>query len=115
MKSPAVVLMLSWPVLLCGQTGNITNTLGTGGAFTVKDGTTTFLSLGQSDGYLSLAKSLTLSLTTGSVVGVIYKGTNRFIHDYTGSGTDGNNTFVGVNAGNFTLQIVTAEGPWEAS
>ena len=41
--------------------------------------------------------------TNVSSSGVIYKGTNRFIHNFTGSGSDGRNTFVGLNSGNFTM------------
>jgi len=88
---------------LYGQTGSINNTLGTAGTFTIKDGSTTFLSLSQSTGYLSLSKSLTFPVTTGSTLGVIFKGTDRFIHDYKPSGNDGFNTFVGLNSGNFTM------------
>ncbi|KKK60669.1 hypothetical protein LCGC14_3022050, partial [marine sediment metagenome] len=53
-------------------------------------------------------KILELVTTTSSITGVIRKGTDRFIHDFhhpTGGGAIpvGNNTFVGVNAGNFTM------------
>lgn len=82
---------------------NINNTLGNGGAFTIKDASSTFLSLSQSTGYLSLTNSLSLPLTTSSTLGVIFKGTDRFIHDYQASGTNGYNTFIGVNSGNFTM------------
>jgi hypothetical protein len=34
---------------------------------------------------------------------VIYKGSDRFIHNYQPSGAFGQNTFVGVNSGNFSL------------
>ena len=88
---------------LFSQTGSINNTLGTGGSFNVKDGSTTFLSLSQSNGYLSLNKSLTLPLTTTSALGVIFKGPDRFMHDYKAPGSVGYNTFVGVNSGNFTM------------
>ena len=91
---------------------NITNTLGTEGLFTVKDGSTTFLSLSQSDGFLSLNNSFTLPVTTGSTLGVIFKGANRFIHDYKAPGANGFNTFVGVNSGNFTM---TASFSYQAS
>jgi len=99
----ALLVLVLFPLAAYGQSGSINNTLGTGGTFTVKDGTTTFLSLGQSDGYLDVAQSLRLPLTTSSGLGVIFKGADRFIHNYTASGTDGCNTFVGVNAGNFTM------------
>ena len=88
---------------LYSQSGSINNTLGSGGTFTIKDGSKTFLSLSQSTGYLSLNNCLTLPTTTGATVGVIFKGTDRFIHDYSVAGTVGLNTFVGINSGNFTM------------
>ena len=43
--------------------------------------------------------------TSSSITGVITKGGGgvRFIHNFALAGTDGFNTFVGVNAGNFTM------------
>jgi hypothetical protein len=57
---------------------------------------------------LDLIGDLELEMTTSSNTGVIYKGSNRFIHNFqhpTGGGAvpAGYNTFVGVNAGNFTM------------
>jgi hypothetical protein len=52
---------------------------------------------------LSLAESMTLVATTSSTTGVIYKGADRFIHNFALAGTDGYNTFVGLHAGNFTM------------
>ncbi|MEI7929151.1 MAG: hypothetical protein WCH40_11425, partial [Verrucomicrobiales bacterium] len=46
---------------------------------------------------------LALVSTTNSTTGVITKGGNKFIHDFTPSGSNGGNTFIGVNAGNFTM------------
>ncbi len=46
---------------------------------------------------------LTLPTTTSPTTGVIYKGTDRFIHNFALTGTDGLNTFVGITAGNFTM------------
>jgi hypothetical protein len=77
---------------------NITNTLGTSGMFTLKDNTTTYLSLSQSTGNLSLNRGLVLSNTTSSTVGVVYKGADRFMHNY---GID--NTFLGIFSGNFSM------------
>ena len=76
---------------------NITNTLGSGGVFIIKDGSTTFFTLNQSDG------GITLPITTSALHGVIFKGPNRFIHDYSPSGLPGLNTFIGTNSGNFTM------------
>ena len=52
---------------------------------------------------LELTQSLQLPPTTSGTLGVIYKGTDRFIHNYYTSGHAGNNTFVGVLSGNFTM------------
>lgn len=65
---------------------NITNTLGSSGSFIVKDGTTTFLTLDQAAG----------NLTLNSIA--IFQGANRFLHNF---GTE--NTFLGINSGNFTM------------
>lgn len=86
---------------LYGQ--HITNTLGTGGTFKIKDGSNTFFTLFQSNGFVELNKSLRLIPTTDLNSGVIYKGSNRFIHDYKSASNIGQNTFVGINSGNFTL------------
>jgi hypothetical protein len=54
--------------------------------------------------------SVTLPLTTSSLTGVIYKGADRFIHTYQGTGLLGQiffgNTFVGIGSGNFTMAKV---------
>jgi len=76
---------------------DIVNTLGTGGIFSIKNGSTTFFSLSQSDGRITLPVT-----TSPSNLGVIFKGTNSFIHDFAPSGALGN-TFVGISAGNFTM------------
>ena len=57
----AVILQVLLPNLLLGQ--NITNTLGTTGLFSIKDGSATYLSLNQSNGYLSLSRSLIIPAT----------------------------------------------------
>lgn len=95
-------ILTSWNQIY-SQTGSINNTLGEGGSFVIKDATETFLNLDQADGYLNLSKSLELLETSGAAIGVIYKGSNRFIHNYTPPVADGFNTFVGVNSGNFTM------------
>lgn len=77
---------------------NITNTLGSNGVFSLKDNATTYLSVSQSTGDLSLNRSLVLLNTTGSTTGLIYKGTERFLHNY---GTT--NLFLGINSGNFSM------------
>jgi hypothetical protein len=82
---------------------NITNTLGVSGLFSIKDNSITYLSLSQSTGYVTLNKSLTLQNTNNSTTGVIYKGSSRFMHNFSPSGATGHNTFLGENSGNFTM------------
>jgi len=52
---------------------------------------------------LDVSGSIAIPYTSDSTSGIIYKGTDRFIHNFTLAGTDGKNTFVGINAGNFTM------------
>jgi hypothetical protein len=52
---------------------------------------------------LSIVGDIQLEETTSDDTGVIYKGANRFIHNYTAPGANGKNTFIGINAGNFTM------------
>jgi hypothetical protein len=83
---------------------DINGKLGTGEQFIIRDTANTFLTLSQSTGNLTLNRSLILpSTSAGSQLGTIFKGTNRFLHTYYGIGTAGNNTFLGINSGNFTL------------
>jgi len=58
---------------------------------------------------LDLIGSLELENTTSDDTGVIYKGADRFIHDYTASGTSGQNVFIGKNSGNFTMSGTGSE------
>jgi hypothetical protein len=99
----AFLFLLTVPTLLYSQSGSINNTLGDGGTFTIRDGSTTFLSLSQSTGGLSLSNCLALPFTTSSTLGVIWKNNDRFIHDYRDPGASGYNTFVGMGSGNFTM------------
>jgi len=81
---------------------NITTTLGTNGVFTIRDASTNFFTVSQSTGEVNILKSLRLENTTNSTLGVLFKGTNRFLHNY---GID--NTFLGINSGNFTMTGAT--------
>ncbi len=84
---------------------NITNTLGTGGVFTIKDASNDYLTLSQSNGNVSLFRNMELggdSVST-STRGVITKNGRRFIHNYRAPGTNGFNTFMGLEAGNFSM------------
>lgn len=82
---------------------NITNTLGNTGTFTIKDAANTYLTLTQSSGNLSLNRGLNLPFTISSTTGIIFKNSNRFIHDFAPVTAQGHNTFVGLNSGNFTM------------
>ena len=78
-------------------------TLAPGGSAIINDGSTTFFSLSQNNGKITLSNGIDLPPTYAGEVGVIYKAGDRFIHDYQGSGTQGGNTFVGIESGNFTM------------
>lgn len=51
---------------------------------------------------LELTQSLKIPATVSNVTGIIFKGDYPFLHDYKGSVALGFNTFLGVDAGNFT-------------
>ena len=62
------------PVIsLFAQTGSINNTLGPNGSFIVKDNASTFLSLNQQTGQLSLNRNVILPYTTDSVLELYIK------------------------------------------
>jgi len=95
------------------KNGNIWN--GDAGAGNVGIGTTAPAQ------QLEITKNFRMtSPTNGSINGVIYKGGSRFIHDfnYGNNGTYttlGRNTFVGINAGNFTMGATAITNPNESS
>lgn len=60
-------------------------------------------------GEIRLGSNVRLIDTAGANIGVIYKGVDRFIHNYYEPGSIGINTFVGVEAGNLT-SITTGGG-----
>jgi len=94
-----IIILITLVILSTGiLSQNINGKLGTGGQFILRDTSNTFLTVPQSTGYLNLNRSLVLPNTTGSTIGIIYKGAERLLHDY---GT--NNLFLGINAGNFTM------------
>jgi hypothetical protein len=103
MKSIIKFFILSCFFIIPGFSQNIINTLGSSGIFSIKDNSTTFLSMNQVTGYVELTRSLRLTNTLNSTDGIIYKGGSRFLHNYSFFGTLGNNTFLGVNSGNFTM------------
>ena len=104
MRTPifTVLLLALAAFSLFGQ-GDIVNTLGSGGTFSIEYGLDTFLQLDQADGHLDLFRSLTLPVTTSSSLGIIFKGSNRFMHDFKAASVSGQNTFLGELAGNFTM------------
>ena len=98
-KMKTIIILITLVILSTGiLSQNINGKLGTGGQFILRDTSNTFLTVPQSTGYLNLNRSLVLPNTTGSTIGVIYKGAERLLHDY---GT--NNLFLGINDGNFTM------------
>ena len=92
---------------------HITNTLGAGGIFYIKDANNEYITVSQATGEVNILNGLRLQETfNSSISGVIFKGANRFIHDYKPSGNSGFNTFVGINSGNFSM---SGTNNWEAS
>ena len=100
-----IFLILICNLLICNLqfSQNITNTLGTSGVFRIKDDSSDYLTLNQSTGQINILKTLRLEYTSSSLTGVLFKGTERFLHNFQAGGTFGNNTFLGINAGNFTM------------
>jgi len=116
MKTKLFIILLMATLTISTYSQSITNTLGAGGSFIIKDGASTFFTLEQATGLLYLSNSLSLQLTSGATpLGVIYKGSDRFIHDYHAAGTDGFNIFVGINAGNFTMSGTGAEASYNTA
>lgn len=54
-------------------------------------------------GALGVTGNINLTATTSSATGVIFKGSNRFIHNFASAGTNGDNTFIGNQSGNFSM------------
>jgi len=97
--------LLSLASLIYSQS-DITNTLGTGGVFSVKDANNNYLTVTQSSGQVNILNSLQLEDTyNSSTAGVIFKGIDRFIHNFYPTGGIGKNTFIGINSGNFTMTV----------
>jgi galactitol-specific phosphotransferase system IIB component len=118
MKPLNLIFTLSLTLLLSGavysQTGSINNTLGTGGTFRIRTATDSFFTVTQSTGNVSLFRNMELggdSVST-STRGVITKDGRRFIHNYRAPGTDGFNTFIGLEAGNFTMSGIGAQASY---
>src|SRR5688572_19177031 len=88
-----VSLLVSMNVL----SQSITSTIGTNGAFTIKNSVSTYFSLSQSSGQVNILKTLGIGFSS-SLTGTLYMGANRFMHAY---GSE--NTFLGENSGNFSI------------
>lgn len=105
MKTKLIIIAI-FNILMCNllTAQNINGKLGTNGQFIIRDTTATFLSLSQTTGDLSLNRSIVLPVTTfGSQFGSIFKGTSRFLHNFTPVNAGGGNVFLGINSGNFTM------------
>ena len=87
------------------QTGSINNTLGTGGSFIVKDGSNSFFRVSQLTGNAIFSRNLELGNLDNSIstAGVITRNNKRFLHNFAPSGSEFNNLFLGLEAGNFTM------------
>ena len=92
--SNSVILFLIFATTVYSQ--SITNTIGTNGIFTIKDASNNYLTLTQSTGQVNILRSLRLENTSGSTIGVMFKGAEPFLHNF---GTQ--NTFLGIYSGNF--------------
>ena len=82
---------------------SITNTLGTSGQFTIKDGYNNYLIVSEPTGQVNILRTLRLENTTTTGLGIIFKGADRFLHNFSAPGTNASNTFLGINSGNFSM------------
>lgn len=100
-----LLLLMVFAVIVNAQTGSINNTLGTGGSFIVKDGANSYMRVDQSTGNAIFSKNLELGNIDNSSfgIGVITKNNKRFLHNYAPNGSEFNNLFIGLEAGNFTM------------
>jgi hypothetical protein len=89
------VLALSIAVTSGVFAQNITNILGTNGTFTIKSSSSSFFTLSQSNGEVNISKTLRLETTTGTNTGVLYMGSDKFLHNF-GLAC----TYLGANSGN---------------
>jgi hypothetical protein len=108
------IILILFVILFCStaRSQNITNTLGLGGTFTIKDNINTFFSLSQASGNLLLSRNFILPNTGNSSTGVVFKDGDRFLHNYQVPGTNGRNTFLGIEAGNFSMNGVEANSSY---
>ena len=93
-----LLIAISCLISMSVYSQSITNTLGSNGLFTIKDASNNYLTLNQMNGQVNILKTLRLENTTSSTIGVMFKGADRFLHNY-GFG----NLFLGINSGNFIM------------
>lgn len=93
---------------------NITNTLGTTGTFSIKDASNQFFKVDQSDGTVEIFKNMRIPVTSTGI-GMIYKGSSTFMHDFMSPGSTGRNTFIGMNAGSIYLTGQGLSGSYNTS
>ncbi|HRJ86565.1 MAG TPA: tail fiber domain-containing protein [Ignavibacteria bacterium] len=100
MKITAIIIIMVICAAYPAGAQNITNIVGTGGTYIIKNATTDFFTLTQSTGQIRIHRTLRLENTTNSTTGIIYLGTDRFIHNY-GFGC----LYFGVNSGSFNSTL----------
>jgi hypothetical protein len=103
-KILATILIALFVFQLSAISQNIDAKIETGGQYIIRAATDTFMTVTQSTGYMNIYRSLTLPVVVdNSTAGTVYKGANRFIHTYEVPSTTGQNTFIGLYSGNFTM------------
>ena len=77
-----LLIAISCLISMSVYSQSITNTLGSNGLFTIKDASNNYLTLNQMNGQVNILKTLRLENTTSSTIGVMFKGADRFLHNY---------------------------------
>lgn len=104
-------LSADWKILESGP--NIWNyNAGENTIHPVNPGASLALGTSSAGRQLQLTGSMDLPSTNSEDTGVIYKDNTPFIHDYSGPDAWGYNTFMGKNAGNFTMTGSLSEGSY---
>ena len=111
MKTIKALLAICLFTTISLQSQNITNTLGTGGTFTIKSSAANFFTLNQSTGNAVFLRNIELGniVTSNSTAGMLTKNGISFLHNYAPVGADGNNTFVGLYSGNQGMSGTTGQ------
>ena len=100
-------LIIAFSLFMAGSvfSQSIANTLGTSGLFTIGDQYNNYMTVSNPTGQVFILKTLRLENTTTTGLGIIFKGADRFIHNFSVPGTNASNTFLGIKA----LPPTTAE------